>query len=199
MTAMAATRFCPNKNNVRKHKTKPIMLNCILNILLLLFTYPVGNYQEAQPSDIQGVIKLAKYASWPAEKQNGKTIIMIAPQSDESYQLALDKGANSKILDSDVEIRRISNIDDDISQADVIFIESGTSIDASKIIEKVAGRQILTITNDLEILGKGCMFYVKQDHETGQTTYFFNKEAVLNSPLGISTYILAPDHKYQKQ
>ena len=62
--------------------------------------HPVGNYQEAQPSDIQGVIKLAKYASWPDEKQNGKTIIMIAQQSDESFQLALAKSANSKILGS---------------------------------------------------------------------------------------------------
>jgi ABC-type sugar transport system substrate-binding protein len=161
----------------------------------------VVGYQEvqAQPSDIQGVIKLAKYASWPADKQNSKTIIMIAPQSDESYQLALDNGANSKILDSDVEIRRISSIEEAISQADVIFIESGTSTDAGKIIEMASGRQILTITNDMEILEKGCMFYVKQDHDTGQTIYFYNKDAVLSSPLGMSTHVLAPDHKYQKQ
>ena len=176
------------------------MLNCIINILLLIFLYPEDGYQEAQAlqSDIQGVIKLAKYASWLAEKQNGKTVIMIAPQSDESFQLALDNGANSKILGSNVEIRRISNIDDEITLADVIFIESGTGIDVGKIIEKATGRQILTITNDTEILEKGCMFYVKQDHNTGQTTYFYNKEAILASPLGISTHILTPTHRYQK-
>lgn len=161
--------------------------------------HPVGNYQEAQPSDIQGVIKLAKYASWPDEKQNGKTIIMIAPQSDESFQLALDNSANSKILGSEVEIRRLSNIDEAISQSDIIFMESGSDVDVGKVIEMSAGRQILTVTNDMEIFEKGCMFYVKQDQATGEITYFYNKEAVLNSTLGISTHILAPEHKYHKQ
>lgn len=177
------------------------MLNCIINILMLISLLPIDGYMETQvqQSDIQGVIKLAKYASWPAGRQNGKTVIMIAPQSDESYQLALDNGAGSTILDSEVEIRRINAIDDALLQADVIFIESGTGADADKILQAVSGKQILTITNDVEILEKGCMFYVKQNHDTGQTTYYYNKEAVLMSPLGISSHILAPDHKYQKQ
>ncbi|MBR2201343.1 MAG: YfiR family protein [Bacteroidales bacterium] len=166
-----------------------------------MFLYPVDGNQEvqAQQSDIQGVIKLAKYASWPADKQNGKTTIMIAPQSDETFQLALDNGANSKILDSDVEIKRISNIEEAISQADVIFIESGTSVDADKIIEMAAGRHILTITNDMDILDKGCMFYVKHDGGTEEFSYLYNKDAVLASSLDISAHILAPDHKYRKQ
>ena len=163
--------------------------------------YPVDGQQGAQvqQTDIQGVIKLAKYASWPADKQNGKIIIMVAPQSDESYQLALSVGSNGKVLDSDVEIRRISDINDAVAQADIIFIESGTNADVGKIIEMATGRQILTITNDMEILEKGCMFYVKHDHDTEELTYFYNKDAVLTSPLEISTLILAPDHKYQKQ
>ena len=177
------------------------MLNCIINILMILINlYPADGYWEAQElqSDIQGVIKLAKYASWPAGRQDKKTVIMIAPQSDETYQQALDNAANSRILDKEVEIRRISSIDEALCQADIIFIESGSGSDAGKIIEMVSGRQILTITNDVEILEQGCMFYVKQDHDTGQTTYLYNKDAVLTSPLGISSHILAPDHKYQK-
>ena len=168
---------------------------------MLFSLFPIDGYMDAQvqQSDIEGVIKIAKYASWPEDKQGSKTIIMIAPQSDESYQLAIDNSANSKILGGDVEIRRISVIDDAILQADVIFIESGSGADAAKIIEAVAGKHVLTITNDVEILEKGCMFYVKHDHDTGQTTYLYNKDAVLTSPLGISAHILAPDHKYQKQ
>ena len=180
------------------------MLNCLINIIIiglyaLLHTGGTFGMAQAQESDIQGVIKLAKYATWPAEKQDKKAVIMIAPQSDETYQFALESAANSKILDSDVEIRRISNIDDAILEADIIFLESGNSADVSKIIQMVAGRHILTITNDFDILEQGCMFYVKLDHELGQTTYLFNKEAVLTSPLGISSHILAPDHKYHKQ
>jgi len=176
------------------------MLNYIINILLFFTLLPVDGLCEtqAQQSDIQGVIKLAKYASWPADRKD-KTIIMIAPQSDETFQQALDNAANSRILDKEVEIRRISSIDEALCQADIIFIESGSNSDAGKIIEMVSGRQILTITNDVDILEQGCMFYVKQDHDTGQTIYFYNKDAVLTSPLGISSHILAPDHKYQKK
>ena len=161
------------------------MLNYIINILLFFTLLPVDGLCEtqAQQSDIQGVIKLAKYASWPADRKD-KTIIMIAPQSDETFQQALDNAANSRILDKEVEIRRISSIDEALCQADIIFM---------------SGRQILTITNDVDILEQGCMFYVKQDHDTGQTIYFYNKDAVLTSPLGISSHILAPDHKYQKK
>jgi hypothetical protein len=43
------------------------------------------------------------------------------------------------------------------------------------------------------------MFYVRQDYDTGQTIYMFNKDAVQTSPLGIDSLILLPDHKYQRK
>lgn len=167
-------------------------------MLFTLWTHDGLQDPQVQQTDIQGVIKLAKYASWPVENRNRKTVIMIAPLSDETFQLALDYSADSKILDKDVEIRRIENIDD-ILKADIIFIESGSSIDADKVLQMVSGRQILTITNDMGILDKGFMFYVRQDYDTGQTIYMFNKEAVQTSPLGIDSLILLPDHKYQRK
>lgn len=177
------------------------MISCIINILVLfsLWTFDGQQDPQVQQTDIQGVIKLAKYASWPAENQNRKTVIMIAPLSDETFQLALDNAADSKISDNDVEIRRIEKIDDDILKADIIFVESGSGVDAEKVLQIVSGRQILTITNDMDILDKGFMFYVRQDYDTGQTIYLFNKEAVQTSPLGINSLILLPDHKYQRK
>jgi hypothetical protein len=157
-------------------------------------------FQPQQEGDMQGVIKLAKYVSWPEEDNMMTTTIIIAPQSDETFKTAENLAATSKILSHGISVVRITDCNDDaLYNANIIFIESGANIDIEKLIPKVADKQILTITNDIKMLEKGCMFYVKYDHDTGHTSYYYNKEAILASPLSISSHILMPDHKYEKQ
>ncbi len=154
---------------------------------------------DTQPTDMEGVIKLAKYVTWPNDPQMSKATIMIAPKSDETYMSALKLAQNRKILDAVIELKKIELTDEALNETDIIFIESGSSIDIDKIIKDVAERQILTITNDVSIFEKGCMFYVKQDQETGRTDYLYNKDVLLTSRLRINSSILMPAHKYEKQ
>ncbi|MBR4324181.1 MAG: YfiR family protein [Bacteroidales bacterium] len=176
------------------------MITSIISILMLCLECIGGQPGgEAQLEDIQGVFKLAKYVSWPNEDQMTTTTIMILPQSDESYKTAESLASGSRILNSVISLKRIETCDDDIDNANIIFIESGTGIDIDKVLQKTANKQILTITNDLEILEKGCMFYVKHEQGTEQILYFYNKDAILASPLSISSHILTPDHKYEKK
>ncbi len=182
------------------------MIKCIINILMLCSMWSSGlmnpNMQQSdmQVSDMQGVIKIAKYVSWPGADQMTNTMILIAPQSDETFKSAETLAASSKILSHGIQLKRITDCnDDDFFQANIIFIEAGANIDIDQIIQKVANKQILTITNDINTLEKGCMFYVKQDPDSGKTTYYYNKEAILASSLSISSHILMPDHKYIKQ
>ncbi len=187
------------------------MIKCIINILMLCSMWSADlmapdvqlslvQQSNMQVSDMQGVIKLAKYVSWPNEDQMTNTTIMIAPQSDETFKSAETIAASSKILTHGINIKRITDGNDDaVFQANIIFIEEGANIDIDQIIQKVADKQILTITNDINTLEKGCMFYVKQDPDSGQITYYYNKDAILALSLRISSHILMPDHKYIKQ
>jgi len=184
------------------------MITCIINILMLSLIWPTDPMPTdmlqtslpRQEGDIQGVIKLAKYVSWPGEDNMTNATIIIAPQSDETFKSAESLAASSKILSHGINLIRITDCNDDaLYNANIIFIESGANIDIETLIPKVADKQILTITNDIGILEKGCMFYVKYDNDTGHLSYFYNKEAILASPLSISSHILMPDHKYEKQ
>ena len=159
--------------------------------------------QSDQQSDMKGVIKLAKYVSWPDEYQMTKTTIMIAPKSDETYKTAEQLASDNKILNTEIDLKRISGgdsyDDETLDDTKIIFIEAGSDIDIEKIIHKVSKKQILTITNDIGLLEKGCMFYVKQDPASGQIQYLYNKNAIISSTLSISTLILTPEHNYEKQ
>ncbi|MBQ1697554.1 MAG: YfiR family protein [Bacteroidales bacterium] len=175
------------------------MITSIISILMLCLECLCGQQgPEAQLDDINGVIKLAKYVSWPNEEQMTTTTILIVPQSEESYKSAERLAMSHKILNSVIELRRVEGDDDNLDAVNIIYIESGADMDVDNIIQKASSRQILTITNDIQILEKGCMFYVKQDSGTERIQYLYNKEAIIASPLSISSHILTPDHKYEK-
>lgn len=183
------------------------MITCIINILMLCFLWPISPDSQdiqqngLQHTDIQGVIKIAKYATWPNENNMITITITIAPKSDESFNAAENSAADSKIRGLSIHLKYASETytDETTEQTNIIFIEKGTNIDIDKTIKKVRDQQILTATNDFEILEKGCMFYIKTNPETGQLTYYYNKEAILASKLNISARILTPDHRYEKQ
>ena len=179
------------------------MITCIINILMILLIGTLTPMQnDIQKSDMQGLIKLAKYVTWPMEESMTKTTIMIAPQSDATFKAAENLAASNKILDFDIELKRITDSDiddDDIFNANIIFIESGAKIDIDRLLQKVADKHILTITNDISILEKGCMFYVRQNFDTDETTYYYYRDAIMTSPLRVSALLLRPDHNHEKQ
>ncbi len=162
-----------------------------LNILLILTVAVLtlaGSPLDAG-NDMEGVLKLANYASWP---DGVKTMrIMMAPQSQESYKTANTFLNNCNFNDMPIELQPYDPASsfDDIS---IIYIESQSGIDMEALAKKLANRKILTITNDAETLRLGCMFYIKYTAE--MLDYQYNKQAVINSGLLMHASVMAPSH-----
>ncbi len=139
--------------------------------------------------DMEGVLKLANYASWPPDANVMR--IMMAPQSDESFKTASTFLNNCNFNDLPIELVRFDS-ESSFDGISVIYIESNSGVDMESLSKKMMSRKILTITNDMGNLMLGCMFYIHNTDE--MLDYKYNKQAVINSGLMMQASVMSPYH-----
>jgi hypothetical protein len=170
------------------------MLNTISTILftlsvLLLHT---PNVRQQDYNDIDGLIKLAKYASWPDENVPDATVMVAAGEN--VYEYASSTIENTYIRNMKLKVEPF-DINSDMKNVKIIFISSDSNIDIKTLKEKMQNMKILTITNDINKI-EGCMFYIDYNGET--LDYLYNKETILESGLDVSSYLLSSLHSWKK-
>lgn len=170
------------------------MLNIFTIILIHLASVLGISGDPLTNIDIEGVLKLAKYASWPPEATQIR--IVMVPQSAESFSSAQAYLKNQYLDDKQVILEKYTP-ECSLTGATIIFIEKQAGVDVEKITSQIAGLGILTITNDIINLDNGCMFYIECKDD--MLDYKYNKQAVINSGLMIKGSVLAPYHCYNQQ
>ncbi len=164
----------------------------LLSIILLQLAALIGIAGSPDSTgDLEGVLKIAKYATWPAEAQQMR--IMMAAQNSESFSQAQQFLKKQNLDDRPIALVPYSQ-DCDLSEIMIIYIEKQSGIDVEQLTDRLTGLKILTITNDISNLDKGCMFYIEPKDD--MLDYKFNKQAVINSGLMIKGSVLAPYHCY---
>lgn len=168
------------------------MLNTI-TILLLHIAAMLGfsAYPNDINDDIEGMLKLANYASWQNDQPEIR--IVMAPGSEESYKEVSSLLKNKRLNDKNIILERYSS-NMDLDGCHILFIEDGAGIDVEQITSGINNLKILTISNNYDNLDLGCMFYIKCTD--GTFDYKYNKNAVINSGLVIKSSALSPAHCY---
>jgi len=139
--------------------------------------------------DMEGVLKLANYASWPPDAKVMR--IMMAANSEESFKTAGTFLNNCNFNDLPIELIPF-DAESDFDGISIIYIEANSNVDMEALSKKMASRKILTITNDIQNLTLGCMFYISYSAE--MLDYKYNKQAVINSGLMMQASVMSPYH-----
>lgn len=170
------------------------MLNTISTILLTLsvLLQQAPNIKQQDYNDLDGLIKLAKYSSWPDENVPEATVMVAS--SENTYEYATKIIENTYIRNMKLKVEPF-DINSDMKNVKIIYISSDSDIDLKTLKEKMINMKILTITNDINKI-EGCMFYIDYDGET--LDYLYNKETILESGLNVSSYLLSSLHSWKK-
>ncbi|MBQ5540559.1 MAG: DUF4154 domain-containing protein, partial [Bacteroidales bacterium] len=86
--------------------------------------------------------------------------------------------------------------DTEITANSIVFITKHPGVDIGNLLEKTSGKHVMTITTDMSLLEKGCMFYINA-LEGEELEYLFNKRAVMESELIMNSLLFDPAHKWK--
>ena len=171
---------------------RPLPYTIFLLTALLLMPLAVC----AQTFDYQTIMKFAQYVYWPENQQNDTFYIYIAAKDPAPLDI-IEQSINSQATFHNRPIAvKHYNDNTDISLANIFFIDNSAEISNNILEEKLKKKQILTLSNNKNLLNYGCMFFIEQK-ET-YIDYLFKKQAIIDSGLTIRTSLLHITHQYQE-
>jgi hypothetical protein len=169
---------------------------CKLTILIITLVWAVTGYSQSggKSRNFETVLKFAACVNWPEETEKGDLTIYIADSDDERFRSAVTYLMNCGFKNQKIQPVRLDD-KTEIPSCGVVFINQDAKIDFNKLTEKISGKGIMTITTDKALLEAGCMFYINAV-ENEELEYLFNKRAVIESQLSITSLLFDPDHKW---
>ena len=159
-----------------------------------------SGFSQQQPTSNKGknletVLKFAGCINYPEDSQPGDLIIFIADDDEERFN-----SAAAYLENRDFKNRKIQTIllkeDTEITGQSIVFITKHPGVDIGNLLEKTSGKHVMTITTDMSLLEKGCMFYINAN-EGEELEYLFNKRAVMESELIMNSLLFDPAHKWK--
>ena len=171
-----------------------------ITILLITVMWSFSGFSQQQPTSNKGknletVLKFAGCINYPEDSQPGDLIIFIADDDEERFN-----SAAAYLENRDFKNRKIQTIllkeDTEITGQSIVFITKHPGVDIGNLLQKTSGKNIMTITTDMSLLEKGCMFYINAN-EGEELEYLFNKRAVMESELIINSLLFDPAHKWK--
>lgn len=171
-----------------------------ITILLITVMWSFSGFSQQQPTSNKGknletVLKFAGCINYPENSQPGDLIIFIADDDEERFN-----SAAAYLENRDFKNRKIQTIllkeDTEITGQSIVFITKHPGVDIGNLLKKTSGKNIMTITTDMSLLEKGCMFYINAN-EGEELEYLFNKRAVMESELIINSLLFDPAHKWK--
>jgi hypothetical protein len=171
-----------------------------ITILLITVMWSFSGFSQQQPTSNKGknletVLKFAGCINYPEDSQPGDLIIFIADDDEERFN-----SAAAYLENRDFKNRKIQTIllkeDTEITGQSIVFITKHPGVDIGNLLEKTSGKHVMTITTDMSLLEKGCMFYINA-LEGEELEYLFNKRAVMESELIKNSLLFDPAHKWK--
>jgi hypothetical protein len=131
------------------------------------------------------IFNFTRYVEWPA----GAKSIKIGVVDNESAEEYLNKMAKAK-SGGGAEISVINTKNDsELGSCQIIFIPSGSTAVAAKLIESFSARPILIVTEDADLTKKGASVSFKV--VANKLRFQINEEVVKNKGLKVSSSLLS--------
>ena len=170
-------------------KTVLIMITAVCSVF--------GVYQQSNKyKNLDVMLKLAEYVSWPEDEEHSQITVMIAVKDSDCFEKASqylerqffnNRTIKTVFLDGDTEISE---------DADIIFVDTESGIDFGKLYCKIRDKHIMTVTDGKQHMEEGCMFYVSAGMDNN-FDYLYNSRSVVASGIKIKSLLLTPKHDYE--
>ncbi len=134
------------------------------------------------------IYNIAKFVEWPAEKFNGpKNPLVLSIRGENPFGSALESIENKNVRGRKLYIR-LNQETLKIENVHILFISPSQEKDLQKILSRIKGRSILTVSDMKSFARRGGMVHLARVGNKVQLR--INSEALKRSGLKISSQIL---------
>jgi YfiR/HmsC-like len=131
--------------------------------------------------------KVAKFVSWPAEREAGTTFTLCVLGED-PFGEALGEIENLKVKDRTIRIERLAALGDDAELCDLMFISRSEADTVADLLAELEGRPVLTISDLPRFAEKGGI--VELQNRDNRVGFEINVAAYKRAGLVISSQLL---------
>lgn len=165
-------------------------LPAIACLSLSIFAAPVEAAAVSQPSqsDVEAVylFDFSKFVHWPTGSDQGPMSLCVA--GSPSFSLGLEKVvANEKIDNRALDVRRVEHTEDE-SNCAILFIDSTQRGHAEELLQAVADKPTLTVSDLPDFLSHGGMIQFQLVEK--RVRFSVNLDAVNRGHLTMSSELL---------
>jgi hypothetical protein len=157
----------------------------------LLATAAVGQTMSAEEVDFKAnfIINLPQYAEWPARSGADATgAVVIGVQGESPLLPALQALAKAGDATGPKIAIKTVTVDDPLTDCQILFMSTKETADLAKILKKVTGKPVLTVSDCEYFARYGVMLnFVK---EADKIKFEHNKRTTEESGLKISSKLL---------
>jgi hypothetical protein len=132
------------------------------------------------------IFNFVKYVEWPIATTKSIKIGVVGNESAEETLAKMAKGRSAGPLE--ISVINTKN-DTELSSCQIIFIPSGSSSAAAKLIESFNGKPILIVTEDADLTKKGASMSFKI--VANKLRFQINEEVIKGNGLKISSALLS--------
>jgi hypothetical protein len=132
------------------------------------------------------IFNFVKYVEWPVATTKSIRIGVVGNQSAEETLAKMAKGRSSGPLE--ISVINTKN-DAELSSCQIIFIPSGNTSVAAKLIESFSGKPILIVTEEADLTKKGASMSFKI--VANKLRFQINEEVIKNNGLKIAGALLS--------
>lgn len=150
---------------------------------------------ESKGKNLETVLKFAGCVNWAEDSPAENLMIFIADDDEERFNSAAAYLENRGFKNRKIQTILLKE-DTEITANSIVFITKHPGVDIGNLLEKTSGKHVMTISTDMSLLEKGCMFYINA-LEGEELEYLFNKRAVMESELIINSLLFDPAHKWK--
>jgi len=181
--------------NFQLKKTNSYIQRMVLLFLLILNTQftMAGQPVQLQPSEYEikaaFIYKFAKFIEWPAGiEQADRDSLIIGILGHDPFGFIMEKVIGGKTVRGKViTVERYHTVDEAL-QSDILFISESEMPRLDFIINRLSGRDILTVSDTQDFTSKGGMIYLYM-HEK-HIRFMINIEAASEAQLKFSSKLL---------
>lgn len=165
-------------------------LPAIACLSLSIFAAPVEAAAVSQPSqsDVEALylFDFGKFVHWPTGSDQGPMSFCVA--ASPSFSAGLEKVvANEKIDNRTLDVRRVEHTEDE-SNCAILFIDSTQRDHAEELLQAVADKPTLTVSDSPDFLSRGGMIQFQLVEK--RVRFSINLDAVNHGHLTISSELL---------
>jgi len=166
-----------------------------ISFLALFGMYGFQNiYSQNTDFNVSVLLKFANYTTFPEQHvfKNGNFTIGYIGKNDK-FELLQKKLQFQSVDNKVVEVIPITSLSD-LDSCNMIYFDSIQNQLTLQVCNFLTNKPILSITNNVQLLNYGVMFYFYPEDNT--IRYLFNKNAIANSSLHIKSSILKPQYSF---